>query len=561
MSALLFLQIASAEEVWLQNSTDSPDEPIRTALLIGVNAGLGGAAELAAPERDVASLAHLLHDEGFLTVGLLTGSEATKQAIEEGVKTLAAQARGEQDLVLVYVAAHGVICPLDPANPGTHHLRIADTTLGETCWEDSLTDDWLLAELQKTPAGQRVMVLDACLTDFGVAGEVSPERRWSGRNIDELILRSTSKNNAAFEVSGRLLYTTAFIQGLESRQADLDGSGAVSALEAHDYASRVVIELSGGRQPPSLLHTSVGEYQEVNLVGEPGAPTFPVMLGLAPGIYGFGEALARPLGPSGALATQDRGPVVRFNEEGRAVYRVHGTPRRPRYLWSESWIPGRTVGLPALSLQTGFALSEDDAVDQLQLAGRVRRQVTPEWSVGIEGAAWQDASAAVLTSGAALHWRSWTLEPGLRGGLALGGQPEAIGGGELSLRRGVREQFAVDLTIIQDRPFSDPSAPSSAIRAGLMWDPNIIKLRHEHTTLQNQTAKRRASLLGAAAGSAIISGLSYGLAWRTSEQFYSLDTDAETYQQLQVRTNLLQGISFGTAAVAVGFGAGAAWER
>lgn len=195
----------------------------------------------------------------------------------ESVSALAARVAeaGPDDLVLLAVSGHGLsdeegtwyFAPssLRPEDPGATGISYAS----------------LEAVLAKTPAQQRLLVIDACHAGPGSAAVVSvggkggrgprATRQVSGARQGEVLpflehdrglgvqaLVASASWQAAWEdddIAGGL-FTSALAAGLSTFAADLDGNGEVSLREWLDHAQREVEVFTAGSQRPTARAAS-----------------------------------------------------------------------------------------------------------------------------------------------------------------------------------------------------------------------------------------------------------------------------------------------------------------
>lgn len=445
----------------------SPAGPRRVALVLALDGALPGSEfPLTAAESDAKALRDALiqHNDGFDFVVFLRGSDVSMAGVESAFTLIQELALDEDDTLLVHFATHGTTCPLVPEDEGAQHLRLVETRRGEDCWEDSLRDVDLLANMLATGAGRRVLIIDACMSEFkqGAAGSsygnvpVLPPL-WE----EEVVLRATSYGLDAFQMRGRMLYTAYLTLGIRTGQADRDGDGAITALELHDFAAYQVVNAQAA-QVPSSSHTAIGPVgQALVLVGTPGAPRWPVIYGLSYGYYPANQKQFA-MGDSGFGAISGGGPLVRDGRFG-TVYRVYGLPRRADYHDLSSWMPSRQRGLPSLEVAGGVASLAAPALG-LELGApvgvslRAREQLLPELAVSAELNAWTGLLGLQGAIGYSANWTRWTLEPAVRAGQVIFFRPEdgdghrySSMGGELSVRMGLDDQRGLVVTAWTDR--------------------------------------------------------------------------------------------------------------
>jgi len=491
IAALMWCGIAGAEP--RKRPVTDPTAPVKAALFVALDGHIEGSGDITAAERDGLALADTLWEAGFGWVDVLIGEAATADGVRASLARMSALDLGEEDTALLYVATHGVTCPAT-GDETTQHLRVAGTVADPdaSCWSGAMTDTELLTALRGTGAGQRVLVLEACLRERGSLGGASSSGPdpWGGERIDELVLRSTRYGLSAFQVNGALLYTGAFRAGLESLRADLDGDGAVTAVELHDYAIAVVAG-AGVSQRPMRQRITIGAARDVVLAGTPGAPTRPVVTMIpASGRYSVGLS-AVALGAVN-LPVYEPGPLLARDALGISM-RVLGVPREARTVDARPWIAGRRRGWPSLVVSGGVGrwrgLSELPYQPPATASGAlgVREQLAPHIGASAEVSAGDGLRALDLGLQGELHWRRFTASVGPRAGVygldAYGtGLSDARGtrlGAEAGLRVGLAGPVALTAGGIAGFSWAEAGGErhplqSGELRAGLLLDPGLF---------------------------------------------------------------------------------------
>ena len=276
----------------------------RRALIVGINDYQhGGLRDLKYAENDVLALQPLLERQGY-EVALLTSSSkdrqslASKTNIERQLKTLL-QNCGQYDTALVVFSGHGLqfdgqrdayFCPLD-ARP------FAD----ETASLISLGE--VYRELEKSFAGMKVLLVDACRND--------PQAARGARGIDAdnsprppqgvAALFSCRAGEQAFEHDS-LKHGVFFhyvLQGLRGEARDLQGTVTFAGLAS--YVSRrvpkdVVERIGGGaQQSPNLK----ADYSTEPILAQIAAGD--VAAKLAPAVAPLPPGVREPLPPAAVL--------------------------------------------------------------------------------------------------------------------------------------------------------------------------------------------------------------------------------------------------------------------
>lgn len=477
----------------LRRPIEDPTAPRRVAVVVGLDGAIGGAGTLTAAERDARALAEVLSEGGFSLVVLLTGEEVTRESVLGAISGLSAQGLGEDDTALVHVVTHGALCPTSD-EPRAHHLRVTETAEGARCWTNSLRDDQLLSALAATGAGNRVLGIDACMTAYGAAGAADLSGPDPLRRVveQEILLRSASAGRAAYEVDGAVLYTHALTEALRGA-GDTNADGAVTAREAHDYATRSLKSLPLD-VAPTWRQVAIGDTEVVVLTGEAGAPTAPALEHLPTRWDWQLDGQPVPLGSEGILPVT--GEIFERRDALGVGLRVRRLPSQPGYTDGRAFIAGRQRGAPSLVL--GAEAAAWPRLDtrllapapSLGLTLRLHQQLLPNLALNAELSGRPLAWSGGVGLAGELHW--WRLSPSL--GVRVGRMqaletPEAAAaikptgpflGGEVGLRFGLWGPFALAGSGRADLGATvyDDEDPRTLLRSsgtlGLLVDPGAL---------------------------------------------------------------------------------------
>ena len=221
------------------------------------------------PEQDAKRVAAALGDQTnrHRVVTVLTGKEVTRKAIETSLDEIARQAR-HKDAVAVYVSTHGTLA-LDQGQDLEQILVLPATTRQQVA-STGLPMSRLRRRLDDIPASRKLLILAACHSGIGksrltpAVQEVLSGAKGKVAELDEvsegvLVLSAAARGETARE-DDRLrsdIYTHYFLEALDAFDRNQDG--AVSALEAHDYARDRAYAHSGGKQRATLEVQEIGE--------------------------------------------------------------------------------------------------------------------------------------------------------------------------------------------------------------------------------------------------------------------------------------------------------------
>lgn len=246
----------------------------RFALIVGID----GARDerwrtLRFATKDASDLASVLRDPrfgAFDDVRLVTdGDGVTRDGLRAEVLALAKRARRPEDVLVIYVSAHGTL-DHDAKGELRRYLVTSDADFHRVS-QTALGVEEVLTSLGSSASRRRVLVLATChsgggksmLTD-AVAAELDATKGTALPALEEvsrasLVFSASDRGEVAREdeTLRNDVYTHFLIEAL-SGAGDRNGDGAVSATEAHDFARRRTWAFSGGRQRPAAEIVEVG---------------------------------------------------------------------------------------------------------------------------------------------------------------------------------------------------------------------------------------------------------------------------------------------------------------
>lgn len=249
----------------------------RIAVVVGVDEYDNDAfPELRFATKDAEAFGELLADpmwSGFDDVVVLTLPEETTRVAILSVLDDFKLSLHRNDTFLFYFSGHGTLvtddsgdaslylCPrdADPAQP--RHTGLAVNTLQRI--------------FKSFPCRRKVLVLDSCHNGQAKSFVADEDRERLSRQRSALDPRVSTRVGeaeahlfaAAFHQPaledpdlGHGVYTYYLLESLGERSldADLDGDGVVSVVEAHEYARDNTIRHTGGRQVPQAIFKEVG---------------------------------------------------------------------------------------------------------------------------------------------------------------------------------------------------------------------------------------------------------------------------------------------------------------
>ncbi len=270
--------------------TQAGGAPRRHALLIGVDTFLDPRfTPLRYAAADARELGHAL--TGYDTIRVLTAPDATlKASILSELEAVAAAATHPQDTVVVYVSSHGTL-GRRPGGKLERFIVTRDTRM-DVLAETAVAVDRLKSLLEGLPARRKALILALCHSGKGKSALDEPLadrlRAMKGpaaalHEVSEglLVLTACAFGETARESEelGHDIYTAGILRALD--RGDRDGDGAVTALEAHDFARDATYATTRGEQRPTAEVELVGR-DPVVLRGEIVRTSAPVLYSYSP---------------------------------------------------------------------------------------------------------------------------------------------------------------------------------------------------------------------------------------------------------------------------------------
>ena len=277
--------------------------PRRLALLVGVSAFDDPRwRDLRFSAKDAIDLGAVLKDPTrghFDQVRVLTRpEETTKEAILAALRQLRREATRPDDVVVVYLSAHGTLAR-DVRGELTRYLVTRDASYRDIP-QTALSMDALKVEFEQLPSRRRLLVLATCHSGSGkslLPRELEAELAGIKSGFYARPLEESSRASMVFAASDwgetareddslrNDIYTHFLVEGLGGA-ADRNGDGAVTATEAHDFSRRRTFAFTEGRQRPSAEILEVGA-DPVILAGRIDRAGQPEMFSYNPRLDGF----------------------------------------------------------------------------------------------------------------------------------------------------------------------------------------------------------------------------------------------------------------------------------
>lgn len=256
-------------------AVDAAFKPRRFALVVGVGEFDDEQwRDLRFATKDARDVASALRDPsmgGFdRVVELSTSSDTSRESILRALDELARVANREEDIVVVYLSAHGTLAR-DARGELRRYLVTRDSTYRDISGT-ALSVDSLKAKLDTFGSRRRLMVLATCHSGGGkslLPQELAQELQgiksgFYAKPLEDasraaMVLSASDWGETAREDENLQndIYTHFLLEALDG-QADRNGDGAVTAYEAHDHARRRTFAFTSGRQRPSAEIVEVG---------------------------------------------------------------------------------------------------------------------------------------------------------------------------------------------------------------------------------------------------------------------------------------------------------------
>ena len=243
---------------------------------------------LRTPVHDIEAIGALLDDPAIGGYELTTSVDETEAVVRRKVGRFLRGA-SRTDLLLLYFACHGF-----KESDGQLFLGAKDTCLSDVM-STALPAQLLCALLDVSPARGTVLVLDCCYSgaisrsfsardaDAVQVGEIFAGRR---QGEGRVVITASKATEYAFEPGdepvtlrenpAHSVFAEAFIEGLRTGEADLDGDGVVSAEELYLYVHGKVLD-SAAAQTPEIANRVAGK-----LIVAHRAPANPIGVDAAP---------------------------------------------------------------------------------------------------------------------------------------------------------------------------------------------------------------------------------------------------------------------------------------
>jgi hypothetical protein len=238
---------------------------IRSALVIASDEYQDpGLARLRAPVTDASALGGVLGDPRIGGFEVAMSSNETEARLRREIGRFFAD-RGRDDLLLLYIACHGV-----KDEDGRLYFATSDTEL-QNLAATAISADFVDQQISRSRSRSVVLILDCCYSGAfsrgmttRASGGIDLLERFDGRG--RVVITSSTAMEYAFE-DGELaggegeasVFTSAVVQGLQTGEADLDGDGWITVRELYEYVYDAVRRRTGNQSPTMSSSDTVGD--------------------------------------------------------------------------------------------------------------------------------------------------------------------------------------------------------------------------------------------------------------------------------------------------------------
>lgn len=205
-------------------------------LCVGLSQYPKGVRSLRVSANDARVIQRVYDRNGDSDVMLITDSEATRQAVLDGMAAAFAGATSD-DAVVFYFSGHG-------------------TKKGLACYDGVLTYDKILAVMKQSAARTKVVIADACYS-----GKMRGDKAWDKSTRDEEVmffLSSRGEEPSRETKYSNSLFTIYLERGLRGG-ADVNRDRVITAREIYDFCHSGVIKDSHSKQHPVMWGKFNGE--------------------------------------------------------------------------------------------------------------------------------------------------------------------------------------------------------------------------------------------------------------------------------------------------------------
>ena len=238
-------------------------EPTTRSALIIANAAYTDPAlsRLRSPGEDAEALATVLADPHIGGFDVQVAMDATEGVVRRRLAAFFAD-RDRDDLLFVHFSCHGL-----KDSRGRLYLAAQDTEL-RSFSATAVPASFVADQMSETGSRRVVLVLDCCYSGAFARGAVVRGDRRVHLNDEfgavasgRIVLTASTATEYAFEgdqVADEAVrpsvFTSAFVEGLRTGAADLDGDGVITVDELYSYTLRRVREARSDQEPMKWVY-------------------------------------------------------------------------------------------------------------------------------------------------------------------------------------------------------------------------------------------------------------------------------------------------------------------
>lgn len=286
--------------------------------------------ELRFPVADAQNISQALGEgtDRQKQIHLLINTRATLAEVRRTMKSIE-QTITSKDNLMVYVSGHGSLAP--GKSGGLEQVIILNDTNHNSLLNTALSHEDLRQWVNRVPSKRKLVILATCHSGVGksklppqsqelLAGNKGSVVELDGVSEGVMVLAASSRGETAREdgTLGGDIYTHFFIEGM--RAGDRNQDGAVTAIEAHDFARDRTFVFSKGKQRPTVEFQAIGN-ADLIIRGQASARGLPVLNAYNQEFAGLEiqtEKGSRVTLPTGLPLHQGHNRVDIFSESGRS---------------------------------------------------------------------------------------------------------------------------------------------------------------------------------------------------------------------------------------------------
>jgi formylglycine-generating enzyme required for sulfatase activity len=228
----------------------------KLALLIGVSECAEGLTALPAAVRDIEAMATVLADANMGGFEVTTLPNPSRSEMERAIEILF-ENRAEEDLLLLYFSGHGFTDQAGKFFFSNRETRKPGRLVKSTATPANFVHD----VMEDSNSDHQVVILDCCHSGaFGITfrdqASIDFDRELGAGGKGRIVLASSAAVEYSIERKGEELavYTQYLVAGIKTGAADLDGDGAISVNELHDYVCEKVSKAYPAMHPERYVH-------------------------------------------------------------------------------------------------------------------------------------------------------------------------------------------------------------------------------------------------------------------------------------------------------------------